>query len=96
EFLSTPYFCIIFACFPLFLGGKFFYPFFKPLGYKESVTSQLPQNLLKPSMMRSFVRVVEENSESTVSITRPFTSNTGPFVYPSCAEGARIVEKPFH
>ncbi|WP_257677629.1 amino acid permease, partial [Heyndrickxia coagulans] len=41
-FLSTPYFFIIFACFPLFLGGKFFYPFFKPLGYKESVTSQLP------------------------------------------------------
>ncbi|MED4406643.1 hypothetical protein P9214_12395, partial [Heyndrickxia coagulans] len=43
EFLSTPYFFIIFACFPLFLGGKFFYPFFKPLGYKESVTSQLPR-----------------------------------------------------
>lgn len=40
--MSTPYFFIIFACFPLFLGGKFFYPFFKPLGYKESVTSQLP------------------------------------------------------
>ncbi|MCR2847839.1 hypothetical protein, partial [Heyndrickxia coagulans] len=44
-FLSTPYFFIIFACFPLFLGGKFFYPFFKPLGYKESVTSQLPPNI---------------------------------------------------
>ncbi|MCR2848098.1 hypothetical protein, partial [Heyndrickxia coagulans] len=52
-FLSTPYFFIIFACFPLFLGGKFFYPFFKPLGYKESVTSQLPQRLFNTTKFDS-------------------------------------------
>ncbi|MED4406469.1 hypothetical protein P9214_11425, partial [Heyndrickxia coagulans] len=56
EFLSTPYFCIIFACFPLFLGGKFFYPFFKPLGYKESVTSQLPHLTILPWMGKTAFR----------------------------------------